>query len=433
MAMRTLLVCAVLALGYASSAWPQRVHYYLQRYIAPPVAPTAYETCDALRKDYDKEVGGASQAHEDCLQAHANTARGDERGTCSVPRCQGLHDQRDQLSQKRSAAVDECRHDVARYLDRKRRDEANRQAAEAERRARDADQRARDAKRRDEQHRRERDAAEAERKREEQREKRDLVKQAIEGRQDLRSLAEAVKDPLGTLERNIVGDVAGAKQDTVGKSLLRDASRDPKKGSDHEFILRQVDELNARRQDVTNPFAYEASEAALRHTGRVQAGALEQWDKATGDLKALLLDTPTGANPFASTIRPLPSPGPRMQTTEAVPSAMSPAPSQAILPTGEVLAGSGPSSAAPSSNPFASSAGTHRTSGSTSIVSSAFPPTEAAIPCFYNPSSKTKVCLGVPNNPQQEKSCWLQEGTLLCPQRLYEREHMQALGQRPSR
>src|SRR5712691_151819 len=442
--MRTMLVCAVLVLGCASSAWPQSSSYYFSRYIVQPLSPTSSEACNALREEYDKEASRVSTAHDDCLKANTSTARGDEHGTCSHPRCQGLHDQRDKLSQKRSAAVDQCRNDVAHYLEGKRRDEANRQAAEAERRAREADQRAREARRRDEQQQRDRDATAAERKRDAQRERLDRVKKGLEMKEEVSNIPETVKDPVGTLKRKlgfqepakVVENKAKAwgdkVQDAIGTSLLGDSSRAPEKDSVHEFILDQATDLNAKRQAVTNPFAYEASKAALRQTGRVQAGALEQWDKVTGDFKALDTATPAGVNPFASTIRPLPSPGPSTQTAEVAPADVFPIPSRATPPTGEVLAGSSPPLPAPSSNPFAPSAGAQSVSGSAAIGSSPSPQTEAAAQCFYHHSYKSKVCLGVPDDPQREKSCWLHEGTLMCPQRLYERERLKALGQRPS-
>jgi len=342
MAMRMMLVCAVLVLGCASSAWPQSSSFYFPRYISQPLSPRSYEACTALREDYDKEASRVSKAHDDCLKANTSTARGDEHGTCSHPRCQGLHDQRDKLSQKRSAAVDQCRNDVAHYLEGKRRDEANRQAAEAERRARESDQRAREARRQDEQQRRDRDTAEAERKRDEQREKKDLLTKAMAVPWAINKATRFKKDPLDASQREAAKYGGRAMQDAVGTALLGDNSRDPQKGSDHKFLLDQADLLNKLRRSKTNPFAYAASEAALRQTGRVQAGALEQWDKATGDFKALDTATPAGANPFASTIRPLPGPGPSTQTAEVAPADVSPTPSRATPPTGEVLAGSSP-------------------------------------------------------------------------------------------
>jgi hypothetical protein len=431
--MKPLLVVAVVALGGIASAWAQSASVYLPRYIAQPYAPTSYETCNALREEYDREASRVSQAHNACLQANSTTARGDVHGTCAHPRCQGLHDQGDQLSQQRSAAVSQCRNDVAQSLEGKRRDAAHRQAAAAEQRAREADQRAREARRRDEQQRRDRDAADATRKRDEQRERLELVKKAREMQQEVRDLAAAVKDPFGTLARKVADKVGNAEQDTIGRTFLGDYSRDPKKDSVHEFILDQAHELNAKREEVTNPFAYAASEAALRQTGRVQAGVLEQWDKATDDLKALRTDTPSGANPFASAIRPLPGPVPSPQTAAAAPAAVSPNPFRATPPTGEVLAGSSPPAPTPASNPFASSAGAQRVSGSVSIGSNPAPHTEAAAQCFYHQTYQSKVCLGVPDDPQREKACWLHEGTLMCPRRLYERERAQALGQHPAR
>ena len=40
-----MFVYAVLALGWASSAWPQGFSSYVPRYIAQPFAPTSDETC----------------------------------------------------------------------------------------------------------------------------------------------------------------------------------------------------------------------------------------------------------------------------------------------------------------------------------------------------------------------------------------------------
>jgi hypothetical protein len=444
MAMRTMLVCAILALGCASNAWPQGSSFYFPRYISQPLSPTSHEACTALREDYDQEASRVSKAHDDCLKANTTTAHGDEHGTCAHPRCQGLHDQRDKLSQKRSAAVDQCRNDVAHSLDGKRRDEANRQAAEAERRAREADQSARAVRRQDEQQRREREAAAAQRKRDEQRGRLNRVKKGLEMKEEVSNLPDTVQDPVGTLKRKlgfqepakVVENKAktwgDAAQDAIGTALLGDSSRDPEKDSVHEFILDQANDQNAKRQAVTNPFAYQASQAALRQTGWVQAGALAQWDEATGDLKALDTDTLAGANPFASTLRPLPSPSTGTQSAEVAPAGASPTPSRATPLAGKVLAGSSPPAPAPSSNPFASSAGAQSVSGPVSIGASPSPQTEAAAHCFYHHSYKSKVCLGVPDDPQRDKSCWLHEGTLMCPQRLYERERAQALGQRPA-
>jgi hypothetical protein len=428
-----MLVGAVLTLGWASSAWPQS-SYYFPRYIAQPFMPTSYEACDALREDYNKEADRVSKAHNDCLKTNSNTARGDEHGTCAHPRCQGLHDQQGQISQKRSTALDKCRNDVSRHMESKRRDEANRQAAEAEQRAREADQHAREDKRRDEQQRREREAEEAERKRDERREQRNLARKGLEVQRDVGKIKRAVKDPLGALERKVAGKVGDAEQDAIGASFLGDYSRDPEKGSDHEVVLDQADALNRMRLRSTNPFAYAASDAALHHAGRVQAGALEQWDKATGDSKALRIDTPTSPNPFANTIRPLPGPGSSPHTAEVAPAGASSNPFRGTPPTDEVLAGSGaPSrSPAPSANPLVSSTGTQSTSGSMSIASNASPATETAAKCFFQYSSNATVCLGVPNDLQRERACWQQEGTIMCPPWLYERERLRELGQRPS-
>ena len=444
MTMKMLLVVAVIALGGIASAWAQSASWYFPRYISQPLSPKSFEACDALRAEYDNEASRVSTAHDACLKANSHNAHGDEHGTCAHPRCQGLHDQRDKLSTRRSAAVTQCRNDVAQYLEGKRRDEANRRAAEAEQRARETEQRARDdARRRDEAQRRERDAAEAQRKRDKQRERLALAKQGLALKDEVRNLPDTVKDPVGTLKHKlgyqdpekVVENKAKAwgdkVQDAIGTAVLGDYSRAPEKESVHEFVLDQANELNAQRQAVTNPFAYQASQAALRQAGRVQAGALAQWDEATHDFNARDPAPPAGANPFASTIRPLPSPSTSTQTAEVAPAPVSPNPFQATPSTGEVLAGSSPPAPAPSSNPFASSARAPSVSGSVSIGSSPSPHTEAAAQCFYHHTYKSKVCLGVPDDPQREKSCWLHEGTLMCPRRLYERERAQALGQRP--
>jgi hypothetical protein len=437
-----MLICALLVLGCVPHAWPQSSSFYFPRYISQPLSPRSSEACDALREEYDKEASRVSTTHDDCLKANSHTAHGDGHGTCAHPRCQGLHDQRDKLSARRSAAIAQCRHDVAQYLEGKRRDEANRRAAEAEQRAREADQRAREAKRRDDEQRREREAAEAKRKRDEQRERLALAKKLSDMKQEVHDIAEAVKDPAGTLKHKlgyqepekVVENKAKAwgdkVQDAIGTAVLGDYSRAPEKESVHEFVLDQANELNAKRQAVTNPFAYQASKAALRQAGRVQAGALAQWDEATRDFNALDTATPAGAKPFTSTIRPLPSPSTSPQTAEVAPIAVSPNPFQATPPTSEVLVGSSPPAPAPSSNPFTSSAGAQSVSGSVSIGSSPSPQPEAAAQCFYHHTSKLQVCLGVPDDPQREKSCWLHERTLMCPRQLYERERAQALGQR---
>jgi hypothetical protein len=400
--------------------------------------PRSYEECDALREDYDKEASRVSKAHDDCLQANSHTARGDEHGTGAHPRCQGLHDQRDQWSQKRSAAVDTCRNDVSRHLEGKRRDEAKHQAAEAERRERQADQRAREASRREEQRRHERAAEEAARRRDERREQRDLAKKVLEVQRDVNKIKRAVQDPLGTLERKAAGEVGDAMQDAIGTSFLGDYSRDPEQGSDHKDILDQADALNRMRRRSTNPFAYAASDAALPHAGRVQAGALEQWDKATGDSKALRIDTPTGPNPFASTIRPLPGPESSPRPAEVAPAKSLSNPFRVTPPADEVLAGSGSASPspAPSANPFASSTGTQNISGSTSIASSASPATETAAKCFFHRTYNATVCSVSPMTRSGRKrvigDCWQQEGKIMCPQWLYERERLREPGQRPS-
>jgi hypothetical protein len=47
--MKTMFVYAVLALGWASSAWPQGFSSYVPRHIAQPFAPTSDETCKTLQ------------------------------------------------------------------------------------------------------------------------------------------------------------------------------------------------------------------------------------------------------------------------------------------------------------------------------------------------------------------------------------------------
>ena len=47
--MKTMFVYAVLALGWASSAWSQGFSSYVPRYIAQPFAPTSDETCKTLQ------------------------------------------------------------------------------------------------------------------------------------------------------------------------------------------------------------------------------------------------------------------------------------------------------------------------------------------------------------------------------------------------
>lgn len=105
--------------------------------------PTSYTECDALNERWSLIAKQVSQEHQSCI----DSARpGEQRGqTCSLARCQGLHELKDSFSAGRNAKtwgvqVQSCRRAVANLEERQRREQQAQREAELFRQARRQDE-----------------------------------------------------------------------------------------------------------------------------------------------------------------------------------------------------------------------------------------------------------------------------------------------------